>query len=217
MKLNQFILMVGSVGAAVALTACGGGGGDDTSAPAPIVGTDTPVSGIKILDFAGGTPAPFSFVFGDASGLADTTTATYFEATATLANTGIGFGAVVAALDLPADRKNWAGASSLSIRLAGANTTQKVTIEIEKNGAVSNGCNPVFEQAVTADLLTYSIDLTTANFALPSFCKADAANPDLPGVLADVKRISVSDRTLPAQGTRSAGVRLGEIGVVGLK
>jgi hypothetical protein len=174
------------------------------------------VQGVKVLDFMGGTPAPFGFLFGDASGLAGGITPTYFEATGTLANTGIGFGAVVVALDLPVARKSWAGASRLSIRLAGSQTTEKVTVEIEKNGAVSNGCNPVFEQAVTPDLLTYNIDLTTVNFALPSFCKADAANPDLPGVLLDVKRVSVSDRTLPAQGTRSVGVRLGEIGVVGL-
>ncbi len=219
MKLKNWIMIAGGLIASIALISCGGGGSDPltpAAPPPPPPSGNVGVQGTKILSLAGGTPAPISFSFGDGAKVGDVTTSTYYEVTGTLANTGVGFGAVVAAFDVPATQKNWASATRLSIQLAGSETTRKITIELEKNGAAENGCNPFFEQTVTTELLTYNIDLTAANFVLPSFCTATAMNPALAGLLPDVKRITLSDKALPSTGTRKVGVRLGEIGVVGL-
>ena len=215
MKHIRSIKTFGACCATLALAACGGGD-DPVASRAPVVGTTAAVQGARILDYTGATAAPISYAFGDGAKVGDATTAAYYEVTGTLRNTGVGFGAVVAAFDLPVAQRNWASATALSIRLAGSRSTTKVKIELEKVGAATNGCVPFFEVAVTPEVLTYNVALTAANFALPTFCTADAANPALAGVLPQVGRVSVSDSALPTSGTRQVGVRLGEIGVVGL-
>jgi hypothetical protein len=237
MKIHKWMKVFSAMAASAALlAACGGGGSDPLPAggtgSGPVTGNSNGVLGTKIVSYNGtdsaltvqGAPIGF-FTYADTGGMAKTTSVAVsgnvYSVDGTLTAPG-GFGGIAATLGVPAASANMTGATKLSIQLASTGTSKVLKVRIKKNGAHDSGCLPTADVTVTSTLLTYNLDLTEANFPLPSFCAnaADpapsASNPLLTGALTDVNQIQIEDNAFPSAGTTNVGIRVGEVGVVGL-
>jgi hypothetical protein len=112
---------------------------------------------------------------------------------------------------------NLTKATKLVLQLASTGASKKFDIYLTKVGAnLSEGCSPRYTLSVTDQLLNYEIDLTEANFQLPSSCTRTATNPSLTGVLPDVQMIQIHDIGYPkTPETVNVGISIAGIGIRG--
>jgi Carbohydrate binding domain (family 11) len=242
MKIHKWMKVFSAVAASAALlAACGGGGSDPlpagggnnggtgggSTSGGAVLGTKVVTyNGSALTSVQGGALGNFRYA-GDGGNNNDrSTTVTNAAVTANVfsidgsmvpdaTNT---YGGIAATLGIAPANANWTGSTKLSIQLAGTGNTQSLNIRIGKVGAQTNGCLPTYVQAVTSALTTYNINLDEATFKLPSFCPpaGTASNPLLTGALTNVDQIQVEDNSYANSSTRTVGIRVGEIGVVGL-
>ncbi len=217
--------IVGMLTAASLLVACGGGASDTLPViQAPIGGNAGDVSGIVVVSYNGTSlttnegASLTHFTYSDAGGQAQTTSVAVSGGLYTL-NGNLGgagaFGGIALVLDMPANSKNWTGATQLSIQLASAGTGQDLKVRIKRAGAADDGCLPSYTvTGLTANTQTFNIDLTATNFPLPSFCSS-TANPQFAGAISDIVQIQVEDNTYTSI-SRPVTIRVGKIGISGL-
>lgn len=208
------------------LVGCGGGASDVLPAvQPPITGSAGDVTGTVVVSYNGATLTTnqggvlSNFVYSDTGGTAQTTSVAVINGLYTLNGNigGVGgFGGLALTIGVPANSRNWTGATQLSIQLAAIAGTPDLKVRIVRAGAPTDGCQPTYTvTGLTAQTRTFNIDLIAANFPLPGFCTAPAANRLFGAVITDVAEIQIEDNGYSAV-NRPVGIRVGKIGVLGL-